>query len=145
MFNIIDLIQNDEAAGWAPTMKGFYDIEADPKAAPTVVQAAPLAVIAAAVLQRDEALFVSRALPVIEYTLSRGGFRWAQAGMSKKAGTLSPYNSQFTTAYFDGLHHLLGEANPGSKVSRCRMVKFVKQAVIRCPFLPGRRSLRRGG
>lgn len=112
MFNIIDLIRNDDAAGWAPALKGFYDIEADPKAAPTVVHAAPLAVIAAAVLLRDEELFITRALPAIEYTLSRSGFRWAQAGMSKKAATLSPYGSQFTTAYFEGLHRLLGEANP---------------------------------
>ncbi|WP_341837202.1 hypothetical protein WJU16_04895 [Chitinophaga pollutisoli] len=112
MFNIIDLMKNDAAAGWAPQLKGFYDIEGDPKAAPTVVQSAPLAVIAAAVLGHDEELFISRALPAIEYTLSRSGFRWAQRGMSKKAGTLSPFGSQFTTAYFEGLHRLLGNTNP---------------------------------
>lgn len=112
MFNIIDLMKNDAAAGWAPQLKGFYDIEGDPKAAPTVVQSAPLAVIAAAVLGHDEELFISRALPAIEYTLSRSGFRWAQRGMSKKAGTFSPFGSQFTTAYFEGLHRLLGNANP---------------------------------
>ncbi len=115
IFNITDLIKNDTAAGWAPALKGFYDIEADPVSAPTVVQAAPLAVIAAAVQAHDEALFISRALPVIEYTLSRSGFRWAQKGMSKKAGTLSPYGSQFTTAYFEGLYQLLGAANPWLK------------------------------
>ncbi|WP_341838766.1 hypothetical protein [Chitinophaga caseinilytica] len=115
IFNITDLIRNDQAAGWAPALKGFFDIEADPKAAPTVVQSAPLAVIAAAVMGHDEALFVSRALPVIEYTLSRSGFRWAQKGMSKKAGTLSPFGSQFTTAYFEGLHRLLGDGNPWLK------------------------------
>lgn len=115
MFNITDLLRNEDAAGWAPAMKGYYDIEGDPKAAPTVVQSAPLAVIATAMLARDEAFYTSRALPAIEYTLSRSGFRWAQRGMSKKAGTLSPYGSQFTTAYFEGLHRLLGEANPWLK------------------------------
>lgn len=112
MFNITDLIRNDTASGWAPALKGFYDIEADPQAAPTVVQAAPLAVIATAILARDEDFYIRRALPSIEYTLSRSGFRWAQKGMSKTAAMLSPYNSQFSTAYYEGLHKLLGENNP---------------------------------
>lgn len=115
MFNITDLIRNDTASGWAPALKGFYDIEADPKAAPTVVQAAPLAVIATAILTRDEDFYIRRALPSIEYTLSRSGFRWAQKGMSKTAAMLSPYNSQFSTAYYEGLYKLLGETNPWLK------------------------------
>ncbi|RPE05728.1 hypothetical protein EGT74_25525 [Chitinophaga lutea] len=115
MFNITDLLRNDTAAGWAPALKGFYDIEADPHAAPTVVQSAPLAVVATAILGRDEDFYIRRALPTIEYTLSRSGFRWAQKGMSKKAGTLSPYGSQYTTAYYEGLYRLLGETNPWLK------------------------------
>ncbi|MGY0035790.1 hypothetical protein [Pedobacter sp. NJ-S-72] len=30
-FNMIDLIKNDDASGWNAQLKGFYDIEADPK------------------------------------------------------------------------------------------------------------------
>lgn len=115
VFNLFSLIGNDTASGWAPQLKGFYDIEADPKAAPTVVQAAPLAVVAAAVLSRDEDLYLRRALPSIEYTLSRSGFRWAQKGMSKTAAAFSPYNSQFSTTYFEGIYQLLGTANPWLK------------------------------
>ncbi|MEI3800453.1 MULTISPECIES: hypothetical protein [unclassified Chitinophaga] len=121
VFNITDLIRNDTAAGWAPELKGFYDIEADPKVTPTVVQAAPLAVVSAAVLEKDEAFFISRALPTIEYTLSRSGFRWSRGiagtpfNKDKQSLVLSPYNSQFTTAYYEGLHQLLGEANPWLK------------------------------
>jgi hypothetical protein len=121
VFNITDLIRNDTAAGWAPQLKGFYDIEADPAVTPTVVQAAPLAVIAAAVLAREEDFYISRALPTIEYTLSRSGFRWAKgvSGTSfntdKKSLVLSPFNAQFTTAYYEGLHQLLGGANPWLK------------------------------
>lgn len=120
-FNIIDLIRNDSASGWAPALKGFYDIEADPKIRPTVVQAAPLAVVSAAVIGKDEALYVSRALPTIEYTLSRSGFRWANGiagtlfNKDKKSLVLSPFNSQFTTAYYEGLYQLLQEANPWLK------------------------------
>lgn len=117
-FNIIDLIKNDTASGWDAAMKGFYDIEADPKTSATVVQAAPLAVIETAILSRDEALYISRALPTIEYTLSRSGFRWAKAVTPTSYNTnpeslrLSPYNSQFTTAYYAGLYKLLQKANP---------------------------------
>ncbi|MBS0030396.1 hypothetical protein ACTJJ0_25805 [Chitinophaga sp. 22321] len=118
IFNITDLIRNDTAAGWAHDLKGFYDIEANPAVVPTVVQAAPLAVISAAILERDEAFYTSRALPAIEYTLSRSGFRWAKnvSGTSfntnKQSLLLSPFNSQFTTAYYEALHQLLGGANP---------------------------------
>lgn len=121
VFNITDLIRNDTAAGWAPELKGFYDIEADPKVTPTVVQAAPLAVVSAAVLEKDEAFYISRALPTIEYTLSRSGFRWSRGiagtpfNKDKQSLVLSPYHSQFTTAYYEGLHQLLGEANPWLK------------------------------
>ncbi|MCW3466104.1 hypothetical protein [Chitinophaga nivalis] len=120
LFNITGLMNNDTAAGWDPALKGFYDIEADPAQALTVVQAAPLAVVAAAVLARDEASYISRALPTIEYTLSRSGFRWAKAVAGGSSGdiktlVLSPFNSQFTTAYYAGLHQLLGEVNPWLK------------------------------
>jgi hypothetical protein len=117
-FNMIDLIKNDSAAGWDAQLKGFYDIEANPVKAPTVVQSAPLAVISAAVLSRDEDFYITRALPTIEYTLSRSGFRWAKAvsgtpfNSDKKSLQFSPFGSQFTTNYFEGLYHLLGEANP---------------------------------
>ncbi len=86
-FNMIDLVKQDAAAGWDARLKGFYDIEANPAVVPTVVHAAPLAIISAAVLSRDEEFYLTRALPTIEYTLSRSGFRWAKA----VSGT--PFNS----------------------------------------------------
>ncbi|KAA2243304.1 hypothetical protein F0L74_12410 [Chitinophaga agrisoli] len=120
-FNITDLIRNDTAAGWDPVLKGFYDIEADPTQLITVVQAAPLALVSAAVLAHDESFYTSRALPAIEYTLSRNGFRWgyqrfvAGHAVNKKVALLSPFNTQFTTAYYEGLDQLLGRANPWLK------------------------------
>jgi hypothetical protein len=117
-FNMIDLVKQDAAAGWDAKLKGFYDIEANPAVVPTVVHAAPLAIISAAVLSKDEEFYLTRALPTIEYTLSRSGFRWAKAvsgtpfNSDKKSLQLSPYGSQFTTNYFEGLNALLGQANP---------------------------------
>lgn len=117
-FNMIDLIRNEDASGWNPELKGFYDIEADPKIAPTVAQSAPLAVISAAIMGRDEALYLSRALPTIEYTLSRSAFRWAKAAgapynLKEASLVLDPYkNVQFNTAYFEALNQLLEQKNP---------------------------------
>lgn len=117
-FKMIDLIKNDNASGWNAELKGFYDIEADPKIAATVAQSAPLAVISATVMGRDEELYLSRALPTIEYTLSRSAFRWAKAvgapyNLKEASLVLDPYkNVQFNTAYFDALHQLLDQKNP---------------------------------
>lgn len=117
-FNIIDLIKNEDAAGWNPKLKGFYDIEADPKIAPTVAQSSPLAVISASVITKDEDLYLTRALPTIEYTLSRSAFRWATGvgapyNPTKQSLELNPYkNVQFNTAYFESLNQLLGQKNP---------------------------------
>lgn len=118
IFNIIALIKNDNASGWSKAGKGFFDIEADPKIAPTVAQSAPLAVISAAVMGRDEGLYINRALPTIEYSLSRSAFRWAKAvgapyNPTEASLELKPYkNVQFNTAYFEALAQLLGDQNP---------------------------------
>lgn len=118
VFNMIDLIKNDTAVGWDNELKGFYDIEADPGTAPTVVHPSPLTLISTAVIMKDEDFYLKRALPVIEYTLSRSGYRWAKDVVptgynnSRKTLFLNPFNSQFTTAYYEGLYQFTGGANP---------------------------------
>lgn len=117
MFSIIDLMNNEEFGGWDKAMKGFYDIEGKPTKAPTVVHSAPLAIVSAAVNAADEEMYLNRALPTIEYTLSRKGYRWStrttDEGYNKDPETLrlSPFGSQFTTTYFEGLNRLLGGHN----------------------------------
>ncbi len=117
MYSIIDLLRDDEFGGWNDSMRGPYDIEGKPTKAPTVVHSAPLAVIAAAVNSADEDFYITRALPTIEYTLSRKGYRWStrttEDGYNKDPETLrlSPIGSQFTTTYFEGLNRLLGGRN----------------------------------
>lgn len=118
MFGIIDLMNDSVYGGWDAGMRGFYDIEGKPTKAPTVVHSAPLAIIAAAVNAADEDMYVSRALPTIEYTLSRKGYRWSTRttvdGYNKDPETLrlTPFGSQFTTTYYEGLNRLLGDRNP---------------------------------
>jgi len=117
MFSIIDLMCDDENGGWSQSMRGHYDIEGKPTKAPTVVHSAPLAIIGAAITAADEEMYLKRALPAIEYSLSRKGYRWStrttDEGYNKDPETLrlSPFGSQFTTTYFDGLNRLLGGHN----------------------------------
>jgi hypothetical protein len=121
VFNMIELVKNDNAAGWSTKLKGFFDIEGDPKTAPTVVNATPLANIALSVLQNDEEFYISRSLPTIEFTLSRSGYRWATDmvptayNATRKTLEFNPLTSQFTTSYYVGLDRLLGGLNPWLK------------------------------
>ncbi len=106
--NIASLIADDTFSGWQPDLKGFWDIEADGNSAPTVVQAAPLAIIGAASLMHDEELYEKRALPTVEYLLSRPGYRFrANAPVG-----LDPLTSQFPTTAFEGIDKLTGGLNP---------------------------------
>ncbi len=115
--NMTDLINDDEHSGYDPKLKAFYDIEAHPILAPTGGQSAPLAIVESAVLMQDEDFYIRRALPTIEYTLSRYGYRYALKGEGErflaqvKTLELGPYDSQFGTPYYEGLHKLLGGAN----------------------------------
>ncbi len=108
MQNIVRLIKDDFYSGWEPALKGFWDIEADGTSAPTVVQSAPLALVGAATLAHDEELYEKRALPAIEYTLSRAGYR-------TRANTpyaLDVLTSQFPTTLYEGINTLTGDLNP---------------------------------
>ena len=113
--NMIDLMKHDEASGWNAERKGFWNIETTNVAS----QASPLTVVSAAVLTRDEELYKTRALPTIEYTLSRPqahfGFEvpTTHAPYINQEGTKIKVPSEFYgTAYWQGLHDLLGRKNP---------------------------------
>jgi hypothetical protein len=118
LFNISDLMADstdDNYAGWDKSMKGFYDIECPATAAPTVVQASPLSVIAASVISKNENLYLSRALPTIEYTLSRSGFRWSTTETRQVTTDelpMNPFTSEFPTSYYCSLNQILGNVNP---------------------------------
>lgn len=106
--NILRLIDNDEFSGWHAPMKGFWDIECDGNTDPTVVQSAPLALIGASYLNGDAEFYRRRALPTIEFLLSRSGFRAPGA----RLGQFAPLVSQFPTSLFEGVNTLGGGINP---------------------------------
>ena len=84
-FNIVDLIKDDKACGWDARLKGFWNIESPM----TASQAAPLALLSAALLTRDEEFYRTRALPAIEFVLSRPKPHFA-AEMPKAGGAITP-------------------------------------------------------
>lgn len=108
MANIVRLIKDDTHSGWEPSLKGFWDIEADGNTTPTVVHSAPLALIGASALTDDEQLYESRALPTIEYLLSRNGYRTRV----NAPAPLDPLVSQFPTTLYEGINTLTGGLNP---------------------------------
>ncbi|MDE6125661.1 MAG: hypothetical protein K2G30_01765 [Muribaculaceae bacterium] len=106
--NVVELLKDTSACGWNRAMKGFWDIEANGNTSPTVVQSAPLALLGASAVAYDEELYETRALPSVEYALSRNGYR--TVGNASQA--LRPMDSQFPTSLYEGINTLTGGLNP---------------------------------
>jgi hypothetical protein len=112
--NMIDLIKNADASGWNARLKGFYNIEADNVAS----QSSPLTLVSAALLTRDENFYRTRALPTIEYTLSRRGAHFAtevpqtKTYVNEQDTKITVPSEFYGTAYWEGLYDLLHQANP---------------------------------
>lgn len=120
VFHIINLLKQDEACGWEKDMRGFLDIESNPKVRTEVVQQSPVGLLSAAVITRDEDLYLRRALPGIEYMLSRKGYRWGYPNENDpqgptKVNTFTPFASEYNTGHYEALHRLLGDKNPWLK------------------------------
>ncbi|MDZ7617484.1 MAG: hypothetical protein U1E05_10795, partial [Patescibacteria group bacterium] len=103
--NMMDLMHDADPAGWNDELKGFYNIEM----AETVTQASPLTIVAASLLTRDEQLYATRALPTIEFLLTRPNAHWARP---HAPSPLRVPNRFYGAALWQGLHGLLGELNP---------------------------------
>jgi hypothetical protein len=65
--NMVDLLKDDDRGGWWERGKGFYQIETKNG----VTHASPLTLLSLYRLTGDEALYRRRALPAMEYALSR--------------------------------------------------------------------------
>jgi len=113
--NMVDLMMNDEFGGWNDGLKGFLDIES----ATMGKQAAPLALLSAAVVSRNEALWKARALPTFEFVLSRKGPDIIRSGVNRDGkpvkGQLAVPNAFYGTSCWEGLHRLSGGLNPWLK------------------------------
>lgn len=115
VLNMTDLMMNKEFGGWDDTLKGFYDIESSTMGK----QAAPLALLSAAELSRSEVFWETRALPTIEFLLSRRGSEIIQSGVNRDGKPitrqLSIPNAFYGTTCWEGLFRLTGGLNPWLK------------------------------
>jgi len=114
--NMIDLLRNDDSGGWDATLKGPYQIESGD----TVTQASPLTFTSIALLAHDETFYQTRSLPTIEFTLSRPSAHFATdvtaitspSYINTAATNITVPTSYYGTAYWQGVHDLLGRKNP---------------------------------
>jgi len=114
-FNIIDLMKNDSASGWDEHLKAFWQIESGN----TVTEAYPLGMVSTAILTHDEWFYENRALPTIEYTLSRPSFHFAPSTQGVRTDYVKEPETTITVptrvagpAYWEGLYDLLGRTTP---------------------------------
>ncbi|OAM91812.1 hypothetical protein OH491_25345 [Termitidicoccus mucosus] len=111
--NLAGLLGDDAHAFWLPELKGPANIEAPS----TVTHAAPLAYLAAATLARDADFYRRRALPTLEFLLSRPETHFAlnaenNSYLSPKGARIAFDNSAQPAAVWEGADALLGRLNP---------------------------------
>ncbi len=127
--NMVSLMQDEKGGGFDASLRGFWNIEG----AGVATQASPLTLLSASILTDDEALYVSQGLPAIEWTLTRAIAHMARVVpnthppyVTDKTIRITSPSRFYGAAYWQGVHALLGEANPW-------MADLVKRAVARGP------------
>lgn len=113
--NMIDLLKDADASGWNEHLRGFHQIESEA----SVTHASPLALLSAALLTRDPEFYATRALPTIEFTLSRQIAHHALAPtlhyVPESVIPLTLPGRAFSATYWQGLYEMTGKANPWLK------------------------------
>ncbi|EIP98591.1 hypothetical protein OpiT1DRAFT_03050 [Opitutaceae bacterium TAV1] len=112
--NMIDLIKNADASGWDAKLRGHYNIESES----TVTQSSPLTALSVARLTRDPEFYTTRALPTLEFTLSRAGVHHATKPTllyvpPSNIPLVAPGSGRgFGPRYWHGVHELTARLNP---------------------------------
>jgi hypothetical protein len=104
--NMIELLKDDDHGGWWPRAKGFYQIESKNSA----TQSAPALLISLYRLTNDEEIYRRRAVPSIEYTLSRSGHHFtpvpSDAGPIVSNGLTGAPNPSLGATTFGAMYEL---------------------------------------
>lgn len=113
--NMIDLLKDADASGWNEHLRGFHQIESRA----SVTHASPLTLLSAALLTGDPDFYASRALPTIEFTLSRQIAHHALAPtllyVPESVIPLTLPGRAFGATYWQGLYDMTGKSNPWLK------------------------------
>ncbi|EIP98407.1 hypothetical protein OpiT1DRAFT_02863 [Opitutaceae bacterium TAV1] len=107
--NIIELMRDDEASGWDARLKGPLNIEGPDM----VTHASPLTLFSAARLTRDEDFFRRRALPALEFLLTRPSFHFSLKAsgshyLGKDDAALNFERRPYSPVVWQGLDDQLG-------------------------------------
>lgn len=115
VFNMQDLILDDDHAGWDDNMKAHYNMEGRN----LVSQGAPLAQIQAYLLTEDPEYYEERTLPTLEYLLTRGDMHFTangpHGGYLDYLGEISPVGepvSSFGTSLYGGVYAMTRGQSP---------------------------------
>ncbi|HHV44504.1 MAG TPA: hypothetical protein GXX57_07550 [Firmicutes bacterium] len=111
VYNMIDLLLDDYYGGWNDSGKGPYNIEMKN----TVTHAAPALPLSLYRLTGDERILWERALPTIEFMLSRPGWHFTyrhEDAENPELARLQGPNQQYGTATFNSLWQLSGQLTP---------------------------------
>ena len=99
VFNMIDLLKDDEHSGWWDRAKAFYQIESKNGS----TSASPLALLSLYRLTGDEDIYRRRVLPTMEFLLSRDGPHFspfpAATGPYEAGGMNGPVHTYATTTF----------------------------------------------
>ena len=111
--NIIGCLSDADAGGWSDKLKARWNIEGINFA----TSASPLSEISIAILTRDEDYYWNRALPTIEYVLSRNIFHFTTElkeirGYASGQGSLRFPCSSFGEDFYLSANALTGNLNP---------------------------------
>lgn len=128
VYNMIDLIKDDEFGGWWKDPKGWYQIESRN----TITHSTPATMLSLYKLTDDRDLYQRRVLPTLEYLLSRDGFHFTPVphdvggyGGSSMGGPVKTFGS--TT--YAALYTLCGGHTPAFMSMALPADKKVSQTV----------------
>lgn len=114
VYNMIELIKDDEFGGWWKEPKGWYQIESRN----TVTHSTPATMLSLYKLTSDRDLYRRRVLPTLEYVLSRDGFHFTPAPHDPGRYTCGPMGGpvkNFGSATYTALATLCGGHTPAFK------------------------------
>src|SRR6202035_430430 len=106
-FNMIDLVMDDAHGGWWDRAKAFYQIESKNGA----TEPSPMALLSLYRLTGDEQVYRRRALPTLEFLLSRDGPHFSPVPADTgpyPAGSMNGRARMCGTSTYGGLWELTG-------------------------------------
>ena len=110
--NMADLMLDDKFGGWWDSSKGFYQIESHNGAS----NSAPMIALSLYRITGSEEMYNRRALPILEYTLSRSGWHFSEVpydtGKAYGAGSMKGPLRTAGSTVFDGLDKLSAGYTP---------------------------------